>query len=98
MPYGLLNLHAALSIPSSSTRMQDLEPSSICVLWHTDVNQGLDHVLQPSTKAQGQELAGSNSGRGFFQTLVYRKDGRLSAVVLINLFLGRGDVVQNTSG
>lgn len=33
MLYGLLNLHVALSIPSSSTRMQDLEPSSICVLW-----------------------------------------------------------------
>lgn len=61
------------------------------------VNQGLGHVLQPSTKAQGQTLAGSSSGPGFFQTLVIGKDG-LSAAVPINLFLGKGDVVQNTSG
>lgn len=61
------------------------------------VSQGLGLVVQPSAKAQGQALAGSSSGPGFFQTLVYGKDERLSADVPNNLFLGKGGVVRNTS-
>lgn len=93
--YGLLNLHIALSIPSSSIRMQDLGPKlHLCT-----VAVGLCLGLQPSANPQSQAFAHTSSGVRLLQSLWHGKDGRLlPAAAPMDPFPRKGKGVQSISG